>query len=690
LGDQASSNPDGTTRFATLLRRYRLVAGLTQEALAERVGLGARSIQDLERGIHQPRRATARKLAGVLLLDDRQRRAFEDAARPTPRGWRAAGEASPRPATSRAVRANLPTPLTSFVGRSRELAEVKERLRTTRLLTLTGAGGCGKTRLALRLAADLVDDYPDGVACVELATIGDPGLVDAALARALSVREQPPAPILTTLAKHLKARQLLLVVDNCEHLVGACASLADALLRSCPRLRMLATSREALGIDGELTWRVPSLTTPPPLAPDAEMGRRGDAGKSPSPSPHPRVTASGGVGPGEVLDLLTRLVDQSLVQVDQPGDVARYRLLESLRQYAADRLAESGEREAVARRHADYYLDLAEAARSELLGFGGARRAEWLARLDQERDNLRAALHWAVASGEAELAARLGGALWRYWVHRGQVGEGWRWLERLLASPPSVIDEKVWAEVLVGAGVLARFRGDVVAARSYGDEGIRRLRELNDRPCLAEALVDLGVAVRLQGAYEEAQACFEEGLAIWRACEAPTGVLHALTQLALLADQQRDVARAGALGQELWELARVQQNRQGEGFGASVLGWVALLRGNPNAAEAWFRRSLADCLATGYEWGVSVAILRFGYAAAAQSQAERALRLVGAVSAMHETMGVAMAPVRLVEMERWLAPCREALGDAVASAAWAEGHAMTREEAIDYALSGAR
>jgi non-specific serine/threonine protein kinase len=278
--------------FGPLLRRHPLAAGLTQEALAEATGLGTRSIQHLEGGTHLPHRDTLARLVGVLGLGAEEGKRFARAARPAPRprtdppgapgapgappgapgappgaGAEPSGEPAPRPAPGH----NLPAPLTPFVGRAAELAEARRLLGAARLLTVTGAGGSGKTRLAMRVAADLLgapfgarNGYPDGVWFVDLAPLTDPAFVPPAVAGVLGVVEQPGQPLVTTLRQVLRDRRLLLLLDNCEHLIDACAHLAEALLTACPALRILATSREALGIAGEVAWELPPLAVPPP------------------------------------------------------------------------------------------------------------------------------------------------------------------------------------------------------------------------------------------------------------------------------------------------------------------------------------------------------------------------------------------------------------------------------------------
>lgn len=244
--------------FSELLRRHRLAAGMTQEALAEQTGLSVTGIQKLERGPGHPYRDTVHRLIAALQLSAEAQAELHAAARRPP--------PSAQVARQMLGAADLPEALTSCIGREREIGELSQMLATMRLLTLTGVGGCGKTRLALEIARLVSRTYADGVRFVELAALAEPTLVPQAVASALGVREEPMQPLLGRLTSVLKTRQLLLVLDNCEHLITACAQLSDALLRACPGVRILATSREALGIDGEVTRRVPSLSLPPPGA----------------------------------------------------------------------------------------------------------------------------------------------------------------------------------------------------------------------------------------------------------------------------------------------------------------------------------------------------------------------------------------------------------------------------------------
>ena len=413
-------------------------------------------------------------------------------------------------------RHNLPTSLSSFVGRERELADVQARLAGARLLTLTGVGGCGKTRLALEVARAVLDRYADGVWLVELAELANAALVPQTVAAVFNLREMVGQPITTALATILRGRSLLLVIDNCEHLIDGCAQLVDALLCACPELRVLATSREALGITGEIGWRVPSLPVPDPqqLPPFSELQQNpavrlfveraaavqpqfglternaaavaqvcqhldglplalelaaariealtvdqlaarldqrfrlltgGNRTALPRQQtlhatldwsydllsePEPRlfnrlsvfaggwtleaaeaVCAGEGSEPEDVLDLLLRLVRKSLVIAEESGEgAARYRLLETLRQYAHERLMAAGETETVRRRHASYYLMLVDDGEPSMW------EQMWLRRWLTELDNLRATMRWLNESNAVEDAVRLGGRLWPMWV----------------------------------------------------------------------------------------------------------------------------------------------------------------------------------------------------------------------------------------------------------------------------------
>jgi len=429
---------------------------------------------------------------------------------------------------------NLPAPRSRFVGRERELIQVKRALAMTRVLTLTGAGGSGKTRLALEVARDLVGAYPDGVWLVELAPLSEGRLVAHAVAEALGVPEQPGRSLNDALVDALREKRVLVVLDNCEHIIEEAARLVDVLLGLCPRLRILATSREALNVEGEVVWRVPTLAVPDsgrltaptdltrydavrlfverarlrlpdfeptpqnagavvqicrrlegiPLAIELAAARVGTlsleqiserlegslkllTGGGRTATPRQRtlrgaldwshellsgeerelfrrlsafargwtLEAAEAVGAADVIeeedimDVLSNLVDKSLVLSEaEAPDIVRYRMLESVRQYAREQLEESEEAEAIRRRHASYYLTLAKEAEP---GLTGAQQQAWADRLEAEHDNLRAALSWSLEN-EPQRALQLAEMLARFWEIRSHFLEGSRWLEASL------------------------------------------------------------------------------------------------------------------------------------------------------------------------------------------------------------------------------------------------------------------
>jgi predicted ATPase len=500
-----------------------------------------------------------------------------------PAGWHRSEE----PAGRRADRTNLPAQLTSFVGREREMAEVRRLLGTTRLLTLTGSGGCGKTRLAYQTAADVLDDYADGVWVVELAALSDTELVPPTVASALGIREQPGQPIVATLPSYLKAKRLLLVLDNCEHLLEACATFADSLLRCCPGVRLLATSREALGISGESTYRVPSLSTPdvhqlPPLDKLTQYEavrlfvERGLAVRSTfmvtnqnAPSlaqvcsrldgiplaielaaalvrglsveqisdrlddPFRLLTggsrtglrrqqtlratldwshallsetekvlfrrlavftggwtleAAEGICSGEsgeetvieradVLGLLLRLIDRSLVAAEEGAVEERYRLLETIRQYALEKLRDSGEGVALRERHRDWFLALIE---DSVAGLEGRDRGYWMTRLKREHDNLRAALDFTQSDdGGAEAELRLVTALGGFWMGLPNVTEARERYPHALARSQG-LSPKLRALALSWAGNFEIVCANILKAESLLKEAVALFRQIGD------------------------------------------------------------------------------------------------------------------------------------------------------------------------------------------------------------------
>lgn len=730
------------------------------------------------------------------------------------------------------ARSCLPPPLSStpLIGRDGELARLLDALGRERLLTLIGPGGVGKSRLALAAATSLADELPDGACWVELAPLADPAWVVPTVGATLGLTEEADRTWSATVTTALADRDLLLVLDNAEHLILETARLADVVLRICPGVRLIVTSREPLHIPGERVWPVPPLAAPTaavpadPAAVDApavalfveradaaapglrlepadaervahicrqldglplaielaaarlrtlslrELAERLDdrfrllVGGSRAALPHQQtlratmdwsddllapaeracfhrlsvfragwgleaaeaVCPAADLGVAEVLEVVIQLVEKSLLVASSGGDATRYGMLETIRRYAAERLAVSGESVATRFRHLQWCVALAEEAEPYLTRRG---QTEWLDRLDAEQDNWRTALEAGLELVHPDAVAdglRLAGALWRYWYIRGHLTEGRVWLGRLLAHPDAAMLPAARAKALHGAGVLAYQQGDLPAARAAFEESLVLKRALEDGAGTAASLNGLGLVSKEQGDVARARELFDESLALRREIEDGWGLAVTLLNLAQLAADEGadseaeqhyaeglrryrelddrwgiaaclagmgqvaaragDGAAAGPLLREALAVARSLGDDRGAATALAQLGSLTEEDGELDAAQAYLADSLQLRITLQDRRGVADSLERLASLAASFGEPRRAATLLGAADGVRAAIGAPLPPGERSARGDPAADCRSALGEVEYATAWQEGRQLGLDDAVRVAL----
>ncbi|HEY6146150.1 MAG TPA: tetratricopeptide repeat protein, partial [Thermoanaerobaculia bacterium] len=733
----------------------------------------------------------------------------------------------------------LPVQRTGFVGRLKERAAVKELLRREEayVVTLTGPGGIGKTRLALEVAGEMTDHFRGGIHFVPLAPLSETDLIASTICQALGVRETPGQAPMAPLKEHLRTSvrdPLLLILDCFEHLISAASLVAD-LVAAGPRLKILVTSRSPLHIYGEQEFPVPALAVPDPSAgtdellqsdaislfsnraasvmPDFQVTRDNALAiaeicarldglplaielaaarvKLLSPAamrarlekslqlltggardlPRRQQTLRGAIdwshdllGPAEqklfrrlsvfvggctleaaeavsdstgdleldILDGIESLMNKSLLQrVEPPGGEPRFVLLETIREYALERLASSGEAPPTRRAHAAYCVVLAEdeaADRAAGIGLAGgpsgaAESPGWLDRLEREHDNFRAALAWAIETGQADWGLRLGVALFQFWEEREYLTQGREWLRALLKLPGAAERNRLRARALFAAGVLT---SDPAEAETLHQESLEISRELDDRKGIAVALNAQAVGAHKQGELTRSRSLFEESLVLWKELQDPVAVVRGLSNLASVARLEGHFGEARSLFEECLSISRGLGDRAGMAWALDSEGDVAREQGDIVSARALYEQSLAMFRELKDRWGIagsladlgnlardqgdfatahrlyreSMAVYQeldhkrgiarllecFACSAAAQSQLERSLRLAGAAAALRQAVGAVPLPAEQARLEKSLGPAREALTGAAGHAAWMEGWGMSAQAAIAEAV----
>ncbi|CAN5758019.1 hypothetical protein BH18ACT15_BH18ACT15_03090 [soil metagenome] len=683
---------------------------------------------------------------------------------------------------------NLPSNLTPLVGRVQDGEEVKSLLTNpaVRLLTLTGPGGTGKTRLAIKAAAEVLADFPDGFFFVPLAPVRDAHLVASTIAGALRIRETGGQDAAEALADHLRDSRMLLVLDNFEQVLDASAEVASLLAR-CPHITVLVTSRARLNLQAEQEYAVAPLALPGdeehvgledlghyeavrlfierarkanphfridednapavaeicrrldglPLAielaaartrlltPQAMLGRLGSrltllTGGAHDVPEHQRTLrytldwshellskeeqslfARLGVfvggctlesiealcSPGgdiDVLEALSSLVDKSLVRQRPDGrGEARFSLLETIREYACERLEGSGESEAARRGHALHYLELAEQADKELRG---PRQMELLGRLEDELGNARAALTWALEDPDrAEIALRYGGALGWFWYTHGQLVEGCRWLEQILALGDGA-RSLPRARALHIFGVLTEQRNEPKKAREIFEASLAMMREFGSEKQVATSLNSLGVALRTAGDWARTKNVWAEAIALRRRLGDRGGLATSMSNLGVLAMDEGDIDGAARHLSEALAIDEETGDRWGEGVNTLNLAVVALARGNIAEADRLVARSVTLLREIGDKDGLAGCLENAAGACAAKGLYEPAALLAGAAAAVRAEIGAPLNAIDQAHLARYLAPARRNLGDETFFAAREEGGKLSLDQALDLAL----
>lgn len=750
-------------------------------------------------------------------------------------------------------RGNLPLPLNSFVGRRQEMAAVKRLLPEHRLLTLTGAGGCGKTRLATQVARDLQAAYRHGVWLLEFAALTEAALVPQLAASVLGVREQAGGPVEQTLAAALRTQHLLLLFDNCEHLASACAFLARNLLKNCPHVQILATSREPLGLPGEAVWIVPPLALPEqrpwrsPASEQESLAAYGQADaiqlfvdRAQTVSPQFRLTAENGpwvaticrrldgmplaielaaahlrvlsarqiaerlddrfelltsrlrtaperhqtleaaldwsyalltdaekrmfsrlsvfangwtleaagtvcappeAEPLAALNILSRLVDKSLVVVKQTNGDYRYSLLETIRDYARQKLGQAGQAEVyrTKEQHLDFFARWAEAGAGHLQG---PKQAAWLEKFGMEHDNVRAALEWSQHSGsKGQQGLRLAAAYGYFWRLRGYLSEGRARLAAVLEAGSAQARTRTRASALLWAANLAYLQSDYEATRALAEEalsvstglgpqgraGVARALDLLGElatevgdyeaagPLLEDALhlyeeigdargsadmrMQLGWAAMREGEYDRARIWLEESLPLFRDGGESALVGIALAGLGELAVRQGRYKEADKLLEESIALRRELNDRWGIAGSLGTMGWVALLRRDFGRMRQLLRQSLEIRLDIGDQGGSAWCLEKLAEGAVLEGEMlppehrrrlrERAARVFGQAAAVREEVNSVIDPADKAPYERTLRKLRHALGKTAFHAAWEEGSSMPLPDLVREALAPA-
>lgn len=692
---------------------------------------------------------------------------------------------------------NLPTPVSTFIGREREITEVKQLILENRLVTLTGAGGSGKTRLALKVAHDLLEQFNNKVWFIEFASLTDPSLVPQKISSTLNIHDQSSRSLLDSLVNHLSMHLSLLILDNCEHLVDAFAEISEFLLQKCAGLKILTTSREVLGITGEVDWIVPPLSLPkqqPWKDPSSALNAIKQYEKSESvqlfiarataKSPEFELTTNNcawvaeicrrldgmplaiemaaaqvrslsvqeiaqrldnrfqlltggsrtaplrqqtllstlewsyellsrkeqrvfqrisvfaggatlkaaemvcmgeGVETVEVLELLSHLLDKNLITVDKPewGET-RYHMLESIREYALEKLADSNEWKIIRNRHLDFFLLFAEEAESKLKG---PDELVWYPRLEVEHNNLRTALRWALESQNAEAGLRLAGSLSLFWWIYGHLREGIDWLEKVLENPQGASSAS-YAKAL-------RFLGGLLSSSEEQDshkisklfeKSLEIYRELDDRSGIAWILNQIGINSMLQGKYKKAKQLYEESLSLRIEIGDPWSIAQTLQNFAPILLRQNDYTGAREFSESTITWFQKAGYQRGIVRTSMDLAEIARMEGDSARANEILTKALPQLMELGDPLTFAYALESLAALSVEQSELNRAALLFGTTEALREAIGIPRQDSEYPNYEKDVDIVQNGLSEKKFNQVWAKGRTMSLEQIVDFVI----
>jgi predicted ATPase/class 3 adenylate cyclase len=689
--------------------------------------------------------------------------------------------------TLNSYRHNLPSQITSFIGREKEIEEVKHDLKDHRLVTLTGSGGTGKTRLALQVAADLLSSFPDGVWFVELAPLTNPGLIPQTIHTTLGLFEQQGKSFLQMLLDFLREKTVLLLIDNCEHLIEACAQLTDTLLRHSTALKILATSREALGVKGELAWRVPSLSLPDPkkmtefdgltqyeairlfidraalanphftmtkdnapvitqtchrldgiplalelaaarlkaLSVEQIAARLDDrfrllTGGARTALPRQQtlralidwsynllsekektlfrrltvfvggwtleaaeaVCSDESIASFETLDSLSSLVDKSLITMQEVAGEARYRRLETIRQYAREKFFDTDEVTAVRNRHLVWMLDWAEKMEEELEGI---HQVLGLRQIKSELENVRSAIEWGSGTDQIEKSMRIVSALFAFWDGSHPYQESRQWLEKGLDAREN-LTKRTLVRTLSDVIWLAYRQNDLAVVNRYAEENLALARELNDKSITARALRTMSMACSLNGRFSESEQYNEEARIIYQELGSKDELVTLISDK-IVGLMFEDIPRAVRLAEEHASLFAEVSGERWQAYLNLILAWLEVSQGELERSITLTKKSLLLYRQLNNHYRIGSCLLGFANIANIRNDLIRAARLLGARNAIYESIGAVGDP----ETQRFFITVadqtKSRLDEETFQFAWEEGKSMTVEQAIEYALN---